>query len=338
MKGVLKVAKYTIELRDVVKHYPIFSFPYPFYDEHKRREFEQSFIRHFYFREICCPSVEQFLFYLEDKFQLVFPYYNELMRTATLEYDIENPYNLTETYTRNVDSMGESRGIYSGVDQMQRSETGNTETESSSTRKEDQHGTGKSTTTDNSTSKTVGNEVVDGESSRNATTTDNGKNSNTTNETTKFLDTPQGAVDLDSIDYLTNLTNKKTEGSGSSENTQTVKDGSESLTETDSTSTTTGNATSVTDSETECNVTENGSSEGKTIVQTEGEQKVTQDSNTRNKNEQKQVETYTMVRKGNIGVNPASHEIDCHIVTQKTLKRIEEMFFNECEDLFMLVW
>lgn len=318
MKGVLKVAKYTIELRDVVKHYPIFNFPYPFYDEHKRREFEQSFIRHFYFREICCPSVEQFLFYLEDKFRLVFPYYNELMRTATLDYDIENPYNLTETYTRNVDSMGESRGVYSGVDQMQRSETGNTETENTSNA--------------NSKTETNYNEVVDGESSRNATTTDNGKqtgkNSNTNTETTKFLDTPQGAVNLDAVDYLTNLTQKKSTGSGESEttnnNTQTVNDGSETLTETNST--------------TETNYFENSSNESKTSVQAESEQKSTQDSNTRNKNEQKQVETYTMVRKGNIGVNPASHEIDCHIVTQKTLKRIEEMFFNECEDLFMMVW
>lgn len=324
------MAKYTIELRDVAKHYPLFSFPYPFYDEKKRKEFEQSFVRHFYFREICCPSVEQFLFYLEDKMNIVFPYYNELMRTAQIEYDVENPYKLTETYTRSIDRQDKMHGVFSGVDQLQRSESGQTDTENETNRNESQTGTGKDVSIDSGTAKTVKAETVDSESSRNANTTGSGN----TTDIEKFLDTPQGLTDLSESDYLTNLTRKN--GTNSSE--QDVTESGTGKTETDGTTTTTDERNGTVSRETKNDVEGKETATGKTSVQAESEQKATQDSNTRSENVGKQLETYTMTRKGNIGVNPASHEIDCHINTQRTLKRIEEMFFNECEDLFMMVY
>jgi hypothetical protein len=42
------MAKYTVELRDIVKSgLKVFDFDYTFYDEAKKPDFEQKFINHF---------------------------------------------------------------------------------------------------------------------------------------------------------------------------------------------------------------------------------------------------------------------------------------------------
>lgn len=335
---MLRMAVYTMELRDVLKQHNIFAFAYPFYDEKKRTEFEEAFKRHFYFREICCPNIDRFQIYLEDKFRTVFPYYNELMKTAQYEYDIENPYNLTETYTRNVDSMGKANGVSSVVDMMQRKETGKTDTESEANRNETQTGTGKDIQNDNGTSKTERSETVDNDTTRNASkTTETGSSGNKTSDQ-KYLDTPQGLTNLNDSKYLTNLTLNNEHHSENANGQESANERGTSDTKTDGESITTDEKRSTVERETQNDVTGKETQTGKTTAETEGEQRSTQDSNTRSENIGKQTETYTMTRKGNIGVNPASNEVDHHIITQKTLKRIEEMFFNECEDLFMLVY
>ena len=300
------MAKYTMELRDVLKCASLFDFSYPFYDEKKRHEFETAFVRHFYFREICCPNIERFKIYLEDKFATVFPYYNELMKTATIQYSLENPYNLTETYTRDVDSVGKANSGSFTVEQTEHSESGesNAESERNTTATQDGSSTTNGTVTDSNT----------------RTTDTNGGSNQESSE--KFLDTPQGLVDLSDNDYVTNLKHNTTENT----NNEHVEE------------TTGGTKTEEVNGSTESNSTGKETQTGKTTAQSSGEQRSRLDNNARSENIGKQKETYTLTRKGNIGVNPASYEIDAHIVTQKTLKRIEEMFFNECEDLFMLVY
>lgn len=301
------MANYTIELRDIVNSgINIFDFNYPFYDESKRREFEEKFIKHFYFHEIGSPTPERFKWYLEDKMNTVFPYYNELFKSATIEYEVLDNYKLTETYTRNVERNENSMGVSSSVGRFE----GNQETENNQDRITD--------TTNNVDSIGTDNETENGS----YTKTVNEDKSQGKEEKKRFLDTPQGKLDLSDSKYLTTLnhdTSEITEDNTTTDNGSNDKsvDRSNSLS-----SESIGNETV----------------KDKLTGSTHDEQKTTQDNNTRHYSKGDSAESYTLVRKGNIGVDTDSDAIEKHNRLQKTLRNIEKMFFDECEDLFMLVW
>lgn len=312
------MTKYTMELREVLAHNYIFDFSYPIYDEKKRRDFEQAFEHHFYFREIGFDTVDMFKHYLRDKFALVFPYYNELMRTATIEYDIENPYKLTETYTRKADTLDKGASFMSGVSRgkdMSSSATDDRRAGETSGRME-QSGSN----AQNETVKTDSEVSEKGDGLVNV--------SDDSHKVNKYMDTPQGLTDLSNSKYLTNMTDDKAEGNSTTDSTSNKN----TKTDSETVRNASGSEKSVQGSE--------GSEKSEGHSETVGtvERENINDSNGRTENIGKQTEEYVLERKGNIGVNPASYEIDMHIKTQQTLKRIYEMFFNECEDLFMQVW
>ena len=285
------MAKYTVELRKIVESgIPIFDFAYPFYDESKRKEFEERFIKHFYFREIGCEAVERFKWFLEDKMNVVFPYYNELFKSASIEYDVLDNYKLTETYTRNVENTQKGGGVVSTVGRS----VSEQETESKQNKTVDTVGTVDTTSNEN----TKGNASKDSSS----------------DVKKKFLDTPQGLTDLSDSKYLTTLNHDTATGSE------------------------TGNETKQTDSTSESESTGKETTADNIVGTVKDEQKTTQDSNTRNYSNGEQSETYTLTRRGNIGVDTDSDAIEKHNRLQKTLRNIEKMFFEECEDLFMLVY
>lgn len=321
------MAEYTIELRRIIEAgIPIFDFPYNFYDESKRAEFEKKFIQHFYFREIGCEAVERFKWYLRDKMETVFPYYNELFNTANIEYSILNNYNLTEEFTTTRENQGKTSGVSSTRGQV----FDNQNSESNQNRKVDTTGTANTTGNDTDTESTVtdSNETVNGTTTNNQTI--NGSASKNVNK--KFLDTPQGLTDLTDAKYLTTL-NQDTE---SDSNEQTVNGGgtSENKTVGKVEATRNGKKDTTVNQTTEGNETTSDT----VTATTSSEQRNTQDNNTRMYTDNKQTETHKLTRIGNIGVDTDSDMIEKHIRLQKTLRQIELLFFNECEDLFMLVY
>lgn len=332
------MAKYTIELKDIVCDRNIFDFKYPFYNEKKRAEFEQKFIRHFYFREIGCQTVDRFLFYLEEKMLTVFPHYNKLFEASEIEYDVLDNYKLTETYERNIESEGKSSGINSTVGQIfdkQETETNQNrtvDTEGETSQNEnDVSTTSKNETVENDTTST---QQVDGTSTKET----EGSTNTTGNTKKKFIDTPQGLTDLTDSRYLTNLTEDDTTGSQETEGTETGSNNQ--TTEAEGNSTTTTNGTSETEGERNQTSTSQGNET--TVDNVKGsssqEQKTTQDNNTRQYTHGNQKETYTINRRGNVGVDTDSDAIEKHIRLQKVFAQIERNFFDECEDLFMLVF
>lgn len=281
------MSNYTIELRKVLDlGYNIFDFNYPFYDESKRLEFEQNFIQHFYFREIGTPSVEQFKHYLKDKMFVVFPYYNELFNAANIKYSILDNYKLTEEFTMERNDAGKSGVVSSTVGQS----FGKQESESVT---DTQSNTDYASNEDDATT------VIE-------------SSANNTHTVKKYLDTPQGLVDISDSKYLTSI-NDDTETGGQTHDAETTANKSA-----ESNQQTTG--------------------KDSTTSSSSDEQKTTHDNNTRTQAESKQTEKHTLVRSGNIGVDTDSDMIEKHIRLQKTLRNIEKMFFDECEDLFMLVY
>lgn len=341
------MANYTVELRDIVEHgINIFDFPYDFYSEEKKRDFENKFIKHFYFREIGCETVERFKWYLEDKMNTVFPYYNELLKSATIKYDVLDNYKLTETYTRNVENVSKQHGISSTVGQAlteQESETKqnkliDTSSSTESTGSDNETETGNTTINDSGTNTTINNESTNVQATKETTNT----GSTSQEDVKKFLDTPQGSTNLSNSNYLTSINQDTSDGSQTTQGSETGTD-KRTLNATSENETTNNSETENTRTATKNATFEQENYGTETTVDTingnvHSEQKTTTDNNTKMFNDSQQKEEYTITRRGNIGVDTDSDAIEKHNRLQKTLSNIERMFFDECEDLFMLVY
>lgn len=340
------MAEYTIELRNVVESHNIFDFNYPFYDPKKRPDFEERFIKHFFFREICCPSIDRFKFYLEEKMLNVFPYYNKLFEAAQIEYSILDNYKLTEEYESTKGNKGKTAGVSSTVGQRKTQQDSETQQDRVVDTVGNVDTVGKETEVETTNTDTTNHGTVNGTDSRhtNGTSHTETTENEASNEHTveKFLDTPQGLTDLSNSKYLTTLKDIDTD--------KTVD--RESMSDTTHGETVTGENSQVTDGEgnslttrnLERNSTVNQDSDSKEttddkVVATATEdQKTTEDNNTRVYIEGHETERHKLTRSGNIGVDTDSDMIEKHIKLQQKLTTIELQFFAQCDDLFMMVY
>lgn len=84
----------------------LFSFDFPIYDESYRSILETKIIKHYYFREIGAETYGLFKFWLDTKLNEIMPYYNQLYKTAVIEF---NPLYTFDVYkTGNRDGSGDS--------------------------------------------------------------------------------------------------------------------------------------------------------------------------------------------------------------------------------------
>ena len=95
-------ANYTMRLWDLLQMgYKLFDFPYFIWDESKREEIQQKFADYYMFREICVDSPEYFKHLFKSRWQVHWPYFNELYKSTELKY---NP--LTTHYESEQESQG----------------------------------------------------------------------------------------------------------------------------------------------------------------------------------------------------------------------------------------
>lgn len=183
----------------------IFDFDYPIFDEEYRKTLESKILKHYYTMEIGFEVVGLWKLYLDEKLNLIMPYYNQLYESALIK--IEPLINIKNETTHN--------------------ETAN---ENNS-----QQNTSNDTTTEN---ETINQTVTD---TKNSNSAENGTNTGTTNSEndnwTLSSDTPQGGLEgIKSMEYLTNATENKgkssvnvngtdSSSSVSSENGKNILDG-----------------------------------------------------------------------------------------------------------------
>lgn len=79
----------------------IFNFDYPIWDEEYRTTLEKKILMHYFNKEIAFETVGLWKFYLEERLNLIMPYYNELYKTTVKEYDWLTDTNAHETYVGN---------------------------------------------------------------------------------------------------------------------------------------------------------------------------------------------------------------------------------------------
>ena len=95
--------KTTLTLGEIIENnVDIFDFDYPFYNEERRKQFEQHFIDHFYFDEIGQETVARFKQRLNIKFNLIMPYWNKIFLADELEQRILDNYSVIETYESSI--------------------------------------------------------------------------------------------------------------------------------------------------------------------------------------------------------------------------------------------
>lgn len=179
----------------------IFNFTWPIFDENYRLPLEIKILRHFYTREICEETVGLWKLRLNDRLNMIMPYYNQLYESELIKFNPLYDVDLLKEHE------GQSHGSHSAEKDSRQGtvETKNTETSSSYENKEDVHGV------------TVANE-----------------DSNNSGETTHwnlYSDTPQGGIngitnDLDSVSNNTYLTNARKETDENTGNNSSVTTGS----------------------------------------------------------------------------------------------------------------
>lgn len=83
----------------------IFDFDYPVFNNHKQ-ELETKIVMHNYNKEICTETFGLWKLYLEERMNLIMPYYNELYKTVNLEYEWLNDIDVIEDYKQNKTTSG----------------------------------------------------------------------------------------------------------------------------------------------------------------------------------------------------------------------------------------
>lgn len=121
------MADYTIELRTICEDLAemegesykdvipaasplLFDFDYPIFDEEYRPVLQQKIIKHYYTREIAYETVGMFILKLDAKMNEIMPYFNELYKSAKLEFDPLTDMHYTSSNKGTISSEGESSG------------------------------------------------------------------------------------------------------------------------------------------------------------------------------------------------------------------------------------
>lgn len=191
----------------------VFNFNFPIFDEAYRLALECKILRHYYTREICEETVGLWKLRLQDRLNMIMPYYNKLYLSELLQF---NPlYDVDITTTHKKENEGNENRTTS-VNENTQGSRNKSKTQIVDT----------DTTDIKANTGTIGNTV---------SVTDNSTSSDNNTKWDLYSDTPQGGIngitnDNDSVannTYLTNArkiteNNQRTETStGSTQGTQT---------------------------------------------------------------------------------------------------------------------
>lgn len=107
----------------------IFTTKAELFDEDYRAPLCKKIIKHFYFREIGAETAGQFLFFLNRTFEEIMPYYNQLYKTALLEfnplYDVDYEMTGNNTLTGNESTDATRTSDFTRTDNLSTEETRN---------------------------------------------------------------------------------------------------------------------------------------------------------------------------------------------------------------------
>lgn len=211
----------------------IFNFDFPIYDESYRGVLESKILKHYYTREIGFETVGLWEHFLDMKMNEIMPYYNQLYKSALLNFNPLYDVDYTTTSNRNIGSDEKSTTHNTRTDNLDESTSfDNTRTDNlkeatsfDNTRTDnlDENITETDTRTDNLKEQNVNNNTrTDNLSSKydDKAGTEYGHVVDTTNtmdadSSDRYSETPQGSLQgLTDLTYLTNARMKTDSNTG----------------------------------------------------------------------------------------------------------------------------
>lgn len=123
------MAKYTTELRSICEQYAgydseqdgtsvntviqkalpkLFDFTFPIYDENYRSVLETKIVKHFYTREIGYETVGRWKLALDERLNLIMPYYNERYKSTLFEFNPMYDVDLTTDHSKGNEGNSEN--------------------------------------------------------------------------------------------------------------------------------------------------------------------------------------------------------------------------------------
>lgn len=209
-------------------HVKIFNFTYPIFDIQYRATLEKKILRHFYTREICEETVGLWKLRLCDKLNIIMPYYNQLYKSALLEFNPLYDVDYTVYGNKNDDEIKSNTKFTKGNEDIQANTINNSVKNENNTVNKKDHGMStiaeKSTKDGTDYTTNVGS-IVDSGKGTSTNTIDNDTTTTTTGTDWQYYsDTPQGSVAyLDAGTYLTNATKNTKDDSvtGTNDTTET---------------------------------------------------------------------------------------------------------------------
>ena len=286
----------------------IFNFDYPIFDENYRRPLETKILRHYYTREISEETYGLWKLRLDDRMNMIMPYYNKLYESELIKFNPLYDVDLT------------------------RSKTG-TKNGSENTKKTSEELTNDIGTKDTETIGTTNASSVSENAGQAVNTNTGSSNYTTSNDTsgTKwdlYSDTPQGGIDgIEGIDVLGNnntveknyyLTNAR-KNTDDINATETNQSNSSVVNQNDTTS----SSTDIDETNSTVNNTENISKTGSKNNNTEGTRDITS------------IEDYIETVQGKQGTASYSKLLK---EFRETFLNIDKMIIDELEDLFFGLW
>lgn len=351
------MAQYTTEVRSICEHYAdlkesagyssvdsiiekaapkVFDFDFPIYDEKYRMVLEKKILRHYYTREIGDETVGLWKLRLETKMNEIMPYYNQLYKSTLYEFNPFYDVDYARSHQTKTDgsTTNNSNQDYNGTIDTTGTSHSEGSTTDNNTRDIDTTGTSKDTGTAHSSNKNSN--IATNHSTTNGTDKNTTNTNGTSNTTSRYSDTPQGAIsNLQNNTYLTNATiadgttTGKETSNGSHSNTGDSTTNSNGTNESDSNTTengeTTGHSTNV--------FSDKGSStdDGKTT----GNQKSVNNTQYQATGTAKSMEEYVEHVSGKMN---ASSYSDLLIKFRQTFLNIDVMIINELKPLFFELW
>lgn len=277
----------------------VFNFDFPVFDESYRLPLEIKILRHYYTREISEETVGLWKLRLQDRLNIIMPYYNQLYKSELIEFNPMYDVDLTRDHKRDNDTE----------------DTGEL--------------TGKVISTEAGHIKTDGNSSTDSETTDNGSVSTSGTSDTTETVTTNkdvtdwdlYSDTPQGGIDVitsdnDGIADNTYLTNARKKTSNDTTNVNGSTHGSTSGTQT--TENTISGSIDITTTE-ETDTTNNGQT----------------DTTNKSVNYITSTEDYLEHVKGKQGTLSYSKMLEEY---RETFLNIDKMILDELSDLFFGLW
>lgn len=188
----------------------VFNFDFPIYDEAYRPELEKKILRHFYTREIGYETVGLWKLKLEDKLNLIMPYYNKLYESTLLEfnplYDVDYKVEGNKKGNKNSVNSGSRDETVESDRNVSGNESGNRNNIKSGDREENENRANNiKTTKENNDVESKNRDFVGTDKGSNTRkSTDNRSNTNTENSSEDrtlerdawdlYSDTPQSGV------------------------------------------------------------------------------------------------------------------------------------------------